>query len=73
MRLSDAIKKRDQLYKKAKEMDDWYVKQEYGSKELKWHEMKKAIQQVVDLAYEEWHKYNDAIEKDIKQLEIEIK
>lgn len=73
MFLSEAIDKREKLLKKAKEMEQWSAEQKFGVNKIGWHEMKIAIDQVVDRAYGEWHKYNDAIENDIQQLEIEIK
>lgn len=72
MFLSDAIKKRARLEQEAKEMDDWFLNQQFGTRELKWQDMKAAIQKVIDGKWNEWQKYEDAIEKDINQLELEI-
>lgn len=73
MFLSEAINKRAKLEKEAEEMDAWFLKQEFGTKELKWLEMKRAIRKVIDDKWEEWQKYEDAIERDINQLDIEIR
>lgn len=72
MYLSEAIDKREKLLTKAKGMEKWAAEQKFGVNKIEWYEMKIAIDQVVDKAYEDWHKYNDAIENDIQQLEIEI-
>lgn len=72
MYLNHAIQKRQQLLEKAKAMENWYLEQSHGTRELIWFEMKKAIEKVIEEVYTEWHKYNDAIEKDIKQFEIEV-
>lgn len=72
MFLSEAIKKREQLLIKAEEMNEWYSNQRYGQEGIKWPELRKAIEEVIGKAYEDWRKYDEAIEKDIKQLEIDI-
>ncbi|OZB98165.1 hypothetical protein [Paenibacillus sp. XY044] len=71
--LSEAIKKRQQLLEKAQAMEKWALDQEHGTKQLVWFEMKKAINQVIEDTYEEWQRYNEAVEKDINQLQIEIR
>lgn len=72
MNLSEAIKKREQLLRKAEEMEKWLIEQCFEAKGIKWYAMKKAIQQVIDEAFEEWRKYDEAIEKHINLMEIEI-
>ncbi|MGM1044721.1 MAG: hypothetical protein ACQEXX_01105 [Bacillota bacterium] len=72
MYLSEAIKKRQQLLDKAQAMEKWALDQEFRSKQLVWPEMKRAIKQVIERTYEEWQKYDTAIEKDINQLQLEI-
>lgn len=53
-------------------MENWLIEQCLEAKGIRWYPMKKAIQQVIDEAIEEWHKYDEAIEKHIKEMEIEI-
>ncbi|WP_431785949.1 hypothetical protein [Paenibacillus lactis] len=53
-------------------MEQWALDQKFKSKQLIWPEMERAVKQVIDQTYEEWQKYDTAIEKDINQLQLEI-
>lgn len=70
MKLSEAIKKRQELNKKANDIEAWFLHQKWTEKSVPWPEVKRAIEGVVE---EIWHQHNELdeeIEKAIKDIEV---
>ncbi len=69
MNLSEAIRKRNTVNERAQAMDKWYIEQ-YNYRNIPWHEMNKAIKEVVDKAWEEYFELNKRIEDFIEKMEL---
>ncbi|KLA13806.1 MULTISPECIES: hypothetical protein [Bacillus] len=70
MILSEALKKRDALKKKANDIESWLLHQKWTEKAVPWYEVEKAIDNVVGDIYEEYNELDERIEKAIKGIEI---
>ncbi|PGR97587.1 hypothetical protein [Bacillus thuringiensis] len=70
MNLSEALKKRDELKKKAENIESWFLKQKWTEKSAPWYEVQKAIDTVVEDIYEKYNELDEKIEEAIKGIEI---
>ncbi|PDY19545.1 hypothetical protein [Bacillus cereus] len=70
MNLSEALKKRDALKKKADDIEAWILHQKWTEKSVPWHEVDKAIQDVICDIYEKYNELDEKIEEAIKGIEI---
>lgn len=70
MELSKAIKKREELKKKAEDIQKWFNSQQWGENKVPWREVHKAIDTVLDDIYEEYHKLDKKIEEAIQDIQL---
>lgn len=70
MKLSEALKKRDALKKKADDIESWFLHQKWTEKSAPWYEVQKAIDDVIGDIYEKYNELDEKIEEAIKDIEI---
>jgi len=70
MKLSEALKKRDALKKKADEIEKWFLNQKFGERAVPWYEVERAVNRVIEDIYEKYNELDEKIEKAVEDIEI---
>ncbi|MEK4745846.1 hypothetical protein [Bacillus sp. FSL R9-9481] len=70
MKLSEALKNRDVLKKKAEDIEKWFLHQKFTEKSAPWLEVRVAIDKVLNELWEKHNELDEKIEKVIVNIEI---